>query len=89
MNLPRLLKTDPTTYYDVIHPRRGPKPAAGCTTKDWEEYCKRVFDLPAQELTEILPNPDPTGLPFTATDIRSALRVFKGNKSSGPSPLAS
>ena len=38
---------------------------------------------------EITPHPDPTHLPFTAEDIRSALQVFKGNKSSGPSFLPS
>ena len=45
-------------------------PSAGCTTEDWEEQCKRVFDLPAQEPTEITPHPDPTHLPFTADNIR-------------------
>ena len=69
-NLPRLLKIDPTTYYNVIHPQRGPKPPAGCITEDWEEQCKRIFDLPAHVPTEITSNPDPTHLPFMAEDIR-------------------
>ena len=89
INLPGLLKNDPTTYYDVIHPWRGPKSPAGCTTEDWEEQCRCVFDLPAQVPMEITPHPDPTHLPFMAEDIRSALQVFKGNKSSGPSFLPS
>ena len=89
INLPQLLKNDPTTYYDVIHPRRGPKPPAGCTTEDWEEQCRCVFDLPAQVPMEFTSHPDPTHLPFTAEDICSALQVFKGNKSSRPSFLPS
>ena len=89
MNLPQLLKTDPMTYYNIMYPWRGPNPPAGCTTKDWEEYCKCVFDLPAHAPTEITPDPNPTHLPFMAKAIRSMLQVFKGNKSSGPSCMPS
>ena len=88
--LSNLLKSNPTTFYDIIYPSRGPKPQAGCTTESWEAHCRQIFDLPAEGLEEIISHPDPTYLPFSETSIRAALGgCYKGNKSSGPSSLPS
>ena len=86
--LPRLLKQDPTAFFDTIYPSRGPKPQAGCSVAAWEAHCRNVFELPATPPSEIMPVPDPDHLPFTASSIRAALGgCYKGNKSSGPSPV--
>ena len=63
---------------------------AGCTPRAYRDHCKRVFKLLAQPQAQVLDNPDPSKLPLSADCIRSALEgPFKGNKSSGPSPLLS
>ena len=88
--LPLLLKTSPSTFYDHIYPSRGPKTVAGCTPRAHRDHCKRVFELPAQPPAQMLCKPDPSNLPLSADCIRGALEgPFKGNKSSGPSPLPS
>ena len=88
--LPLLLKTSPSTFYDHIYPSRGPKTVAGCTPRAYRDHSKLVFELPAQPPAQVLCNPDPSNLPLSADYIRSALEgPFKGNKSSGPSPLPS
>lgn len=89
--LPLLFKSDPSTIYNHIYPSRGPKAVAGCTSA-YREYCKHVFELPAQALAQVLHKPDPNNLPITADCISGTLNgPFKGNKSSGlsllPSPL--
>ena len=70
----------------ISTPTGGQKAVAGCTPAAYREHCKRVFELPATAPEEIIPNPDPTCLPFLPDCIHEALDIsYKGNKSSGPS----
>ena len=47
-NMPQLLKTNPTKYYNIIDPSHGPKQAAACSMEDWEWHCKMATDLLAR-----------------------------------------
>ena len=81
-----------TTFmiYDYIYLSRGLKAVAGCMPRAYRDHCKRVFELPVQPPAQVLCNPDPNNLLLSVDCIRSALEgPFKGNKSSGPSPLPS